>query len=67
MADSNNPPFAVVELDEETYNFLIRNCDQNIAFGLGALQTLSIGGAEKMVVILESFKELKKRTEKGKL
>lgn len=65
---SNNPPYRVVELDKETYEFIIANCDQNITFGLNALQNpaFSRPTLEKLVDVMEKFKAVKKALEAGK-
>jgi len=65
--NSNNPPYAVVELDKASYDFIMENCDNNIAFGLSALMTVSESGARKLVDLMESFKAIKASLEKGKL
>lgn len=60
----NNPPHKVVELDKETYDFIIGNCDSNIAFGFRALEGMqSRDLMEKVVANIEQFKKLKKLLE----
>lgn len=56
---SNNPPDVSLELTAEQAKFLLRNCDSNIAFALGSLQTVGRDTAEKMVVVMEQFKEIR--------
>lgn len=64
---SNNPPDKIVELTQEQYDFLLRNCDSNIGFGLASLQgTTSRASAEKLVALLEQFKGIKAALEKAK-
>lgn len=59
--NTNNPPFKIVALTQEQYEFLLNNCDVNIEFGLKSLQMLETKEAiEKMVVLMESFKAVKK-------
>lgn len=56
---TNNPPHAVLELTKEEHEFLLRNCESNIAFALSALQSLDSREAqEKMIHLLNQFKEL---------
>lgn len=65
---SNNPPHAVVELDEKTFNFIIKNCDNNITVGLDTLMKLhSRDLQESMIELIEEFKALKAIVQKGKL
>lgn len=65
--NSNNPPYAVVELDKASYDFIMKNCDDNIVFGLNALMAVSEDSARKLVDLMESFKAIKVSLEKGKL
>lgn len=65
---SNNPPYAVLELTEEDYAFLLKNCDSNITFGLSALSVLTTReSAHEMVDLIEKFKGLKEKLNKAKL
>lgn len=65
---SNNPPYAVVELDRETYDFIVANCESNMAFGLNALGMVKEQSSlEKIVESIEQFKALKKKVEASKL
>lgn len=64
---SNNPPDKIVELTQEQYDFLLRNCDSNIGFGLAALQqTQDRRSALQLVDLLEQFKGIKAALEKAK-
>lgn len=57
---SNNPPFRTVELTEEQYNFLLNNCDANIAMGLQSLQAMeSKDLIVQMVGIIDQFKSVR--------
>lgn len=56
---SNNPPDKIVELTQEQYEFMLRNCDKNIEFGINCLQHLDRPAAVKMVAIVELFKEVR--------
>lgn len=60
----NNPP-VVVELTKEQAEFLVHNCDTNVGYALGMLQTVSRGTAEKLVEQMEMFKGVKQAIEKG--
>lgn len=63
----NNPPFAVIELDEEMAEFIVENCDANQRLGLTLLSSATTrDGAEKLVKMLENFKKLKGLVEKAK-
>ena len=53
---SNNPPEVVVKMDRKTAEFLLENCETNIAFSLGTLQTVSRETAVKLVELIENFK-----------
>jgi hypothetical protein len=62
---SNNPP-VIIELSKELAEFLMENCEANIAYGLAGLQSLhSRDLQEKMVKNIEAFKALKAALEKG--
>jgi hypothetical protein len=62
--NSNSPPDRVVYLTKEQHEFLVRNCDSNIAVGLSSLQHIPAGDtAEKLVVLIEMFKGVKKALE----
>lgn len=61
---SNNPPDKLVSLTKAQWEFLISNCDSNIAFGLANLQNVTNRStAEKLVEMLEQFKAVKKALE----
>lgn len=57
----NNPPDVVLELTRDEAQFLLRNCDTNIAFGLANLQTMERPAAEKLVGLIEQFKGLRNK------
>lgn len=58
--DTNSPPFRTIDLDEETFNFILDNCDANIVFGLESLQMLqSQDLVVKMVAQIEMFKKVR--------
>ena len=60
---SNNPPHSVLELTEAEAEFLKKNCDSNIVFGLNALQNgeLSRATCEKLVEQMEMFRAIKRK------
>lgn len=63
---SNDPPEVIIGMSRELAKFLIENCDSNISVGLSSLQlTTSKENAERLVKMIEQFKELKQATEKG--
>lgn len=72
---SNDPPHAVVELDKRLYDFLIHNCEVNIHQTLAMIDpcgpmkdlNLSRETVEKLVNLVEDFRELKTRSERGVL
>ena len=67
---NNNPPYAVVELSKEQYDFILRNCDSNIRAGLSILTTTGKTSEPmevKIVELIEQFKNIKKVVEKSKL
>lgn len=71
---SNNAPFAVVELTEDQYNFLMENCETNIAQGITMIDpcgpmkdTLPMDTVKKVVALIEKFRSLRTAAEKGKL
>lgn len=65
---TNSPPHAVLELTEEEFTFLLGNCESNIMFGLNSLQVIEDRStAERMVEVIEQFKNLKKKLERSKL
>lgn len=74
-AKSNDPPHAVVELDRRLYDFLIHNCDVNIAQTSTMIDPcgpmrdtpLSRSTTEKLVNLIEDFRELKRAAERGVL
>lgn len=58
---SNNPPYKVVELTKEQYEFLLDNCDTNISMGLEALPAMqSNESIQRIVDLIEQFKSVKK-------
>lgn len=64
---SNDSGRRTVHLTDRTLAFALENCDTNIRQGLGFLQTgVSRETAEKLVELLENFKELKKALEEAK-
>lgn len=63
---SNNPP-VIVELTPELADFVIENCDSNLAMGFNVLQgTQSRDVAERVVVLVEKFKALKAAVERAR-
>lgn len=63
---SNNPPEVIVELTLEQAEFLVCNCDSNIGFGLGAMESLQEeANLRKLVGLMEQFKAIKKAVQKG--
>ncbi len=62
MAEGHNkPPYSIVELTEEQHEFLIKNFNTNIAFGLEFLNTVDNREvAEKLVETIEAFKDVRK-------
>jgi hypothetical protein len=57
---SNNAPFATLDLDEDTANFLMKNCITNIRFGLAAIDGITSRDlAEKLVEQMNYFKHLR--------
>lgn len=57
---SNNPPDVVLELTHEQAQFLLSNCDQNIAVGLAGMQMLrDRDSLVKLVSLTEKFKEIR--------
>lgn len=57
---SNNPPFAILELNEKQAKFLLANCDSNITMALGLLQSVKTReAAEKIVELNEQFKAIR--------
>ena len=65
---TNNPPYAVLNLTEEEHKFLLGNCESNIVFGLNSLQMIEDRrSAERMVEVIEQFKNLKQKLERSKL
>lgn len=69
MASSNNPPYAIIEIqDKALYDFIINSCDANMNVALGLLQSQEqYDFAAKLVDMIEKNKSLKKAAEKGKL
>ena len=66
MSD-NNPPARIVELSEAQYQFLLNNCEVNMAAGLEALTIVtSREGQERMVELLEGFKSCRKALQAAK-
>jgi len=68
MALSNNPP-VVIELDAEMADFIEENCDANIAFALGMLQSGESNRSDKperLVVAIEKFKRLRQLVRDGR-
>lgn len=64
MKPTNNPPYKIVSLTKEQYDFVLHNIETNMIFGLAALQQLKERTTqEKMVALLEQFKDLKKAFE----
>ncbi len=71
LENSNNPPAAVLELNEKQAKFLLENCNTNIHFMLNALQSSQMAGMgadgvalkretlEKLIEIGEQFKEIR--------
>lgn len=72
---SNNPPYAVVELTREQYDFLVDNCAVNMSQGLAMVdpcgplreQPLPMSTVRKIVDMVEKFRGVKAAVEKGKL
>lgn len=63
---SNNPPL-LVELTPELAEFLLENCESNLAFGIQALPTLTSQDLqEQMVTQLENFKALRAAVKKAR-
>lgn len=58
---SNNPPDVELALTKAQAQFLLRNCDSNIIFGLNAIQggNLSETSVRKLVEQMEQFKEIR--------
>lgn len=68
---SNNPPAAVLELNEKQAKFLLNNCNTNIAFVLNAMmadqaaamtgkdRVLNRPALEKLIELSEQFKEIR--------
>lgn len=58
---SNNPPAAILELNEKQAEFLLRNCDMNIQYALSVMMadTLSRPALEKLVDLNEQFKAIR--------
>ena len=68
---SNNPPAAVLELNDKQAKFLLGSCNANIHFMMNALQSsqnagMGLGGVElsrdtleKLIDMGEQFKELR--------
>jgi hypothetical protein len=62
----NNPPDVVLELSSKEAEFLMRNVDSNIEMGLNLLNgPISKGGAEHIVDLLENFKAVRAKLQKG--
>lgn len=65
---SNNAPFAVIELTEEQYMFLLKNIESNMVLGLQLLAgTSTPAQAQPFVELIENFKSLRDAARKGKL
>lgn len=64
---SNNPPEVVIYLTRKQAEFIIKNCDTNIAIGLAQLLSVSQTTQEKLVGLIEEFKEIKVAANKGLL
>lgn len=69
---SNNAPYAVMELDKELYEFLIKNCEVNLHQMTSAIDpcgpmsgALSRGALEQLVDYIEKFKHLRAAAERG--
>lgn len=63
----NNPPHAVVEMDKELYDFVMKSVEANMRMGLSVIMSMSPEGQREMVSLLEQNKRLKAALEKGKL
>lgn len=63
MALSNNPPDVVLELTKDEATMLLTHCDNSLAMGLAALDTLSPSraNAEKMVALMEKYKSIREK------
>ncbi len=65
---SNRPPYAVVELTQEQYDFLMRNCESNMTMALGLLTTTtSRTQAEKIVALNEQFKDIRETLKRARI
>lgn len=68
----NDTGLRVVELDAETLEFAIENCDANLRLATGILQNMiddeknDRRGSEKVVALMEKFKTLKAALEKAR-
>lgn len=57
--NGNNPPAATLELDQGQAEFLLKNCNVNIALSLSLLQRVERDTAEKIIAQTEQFKALR--------
>ncbi len=62
----NNPPAVILELTQEEATFILDNCESNIAMGLNLLQaSTSEATARKVVDMMENFKTIRAKVQKG--
>lgn len=67
---SNNPPFVVVELTKEEFEFLVGNCESNMEFAMKAMMSdppLSRASLEKLVDLNEQFKGIRDKLKAASL
>ena len=62
---SNNPPDVILELTQDEADFLLKNCESNMAFALSAMQALEdMKSLEKLVDLNEKFKNIRDKLKK---